>query len=370
MILSDFFGNFFKYLFLAILCLVPVVILGAGVYCGLELYREKTSVSQNFGTLEEHDLYEDFNVFDCDLSSATFYQAEGGGYEYTTTIPKAVPFDGSKNKYNVLVNNQPSTAEQSTAGILTAKNTINYYGVEGNEIQQTTLTIEMRFYQSRVQISIANSNTAEQQALFLEYIQFNGLKLRTIEAQYVPTISTSEYYTITFLGKDGSLITSSKVAKGAIIVAPKAPEYVGFVFAGWSPEVPTYATKNQTFSAIYTEDTSYIQVFVDGVVIKSITQNDVIASIEDYDLSLNDVYPVLQVADNAGNYCSYNLNLDRSSLQKCYDIICTTQGDNLTVTFGTQSQTFVISSDITFIVELFDIDSNHKSDSFSREFAY
>ena len=251
MILGEFFKNFFKYLFLAILCLVPIVLLGAGVYCSMALYKEKTNISQNFGTLKQHDLYEDFNVFDCDLSSATFYKSEGGNYEYTTTIPKAVQFDGSENKYNVLINNQPSTNEQSTAGILTAKNTINYYSIEGNEIQQTVLTIEMRFYQSKVQISIKTNNTAEQQALFLEYIQFNGLKLRTIKAQYVPTVSASEYCTITFLGKDGELVALNKVAKGGLITVPQPPEYTGYIFTDWAPAIPKYAIRNATFTANY-----------------------------------------------------------------------------------------------------------------------
>lgn len=250
MIFGDFFKNLFKYFFLAILCLVPVVILGAGVYCGVDLYKQKKSVSQTYGELNEHDLYEDFNVFDCDLSSAIFYQTITG-YEYTTTIPKAVEFNGSTSKYNVLVNDQPSTNEQSSAGILTAKNTINYYGIDGNEINQTVLTIEFKFYQSKVEISIKNTNTAEQQALFLEYIAFNGLKIRTIEAQYVPTVSTSEYYTITFLGKDGELVSASKVTKGSKITVPEAPKYDGYIFSAWSPTVPTYATQNATFTAIY-----------------------------------------------------------------------------------------------------------------------
>jgi len=250
MIFGDFFKNLFKYFFLAILCLVPVVILGAGVYCGVDLYKQKKSVSQTYGELNEHDLYEDFNVFDCDLSSAIFYQTITG-YEYTTTIPKAVEFNGSTSKYNVLVNDQPSTNEQSSAGILTAKNTINYYGIDGNEINQTVLTIEFKFYQSKVEISIKNTNTAEQQALFLEYMQFNGLKIRTIEAQYVPTVSTSEYYTITFLGKDGELVSASKVTKGSKITVPEAPKYDGYIFSAWSPTVPTYATQNATFTAIY-----------------------------------------------------------------------------------------------------------------------
>lgn len=369
MIFGAFFKNVFKYFFMAILCLVPVVILGAGVYCGIYLYKEKTNISQTYGDLNEHDLYEDFNVFDCDLSNAIFYQT-ATGYEYTTTIPKSVEFNGNTSKYNVLVNNQPSTNEQSSAGILTAKNTINYYGIEGNEINQTVLTIEFKFYQSRVEIVIKNSNTVEQQALFLEYMQFNGLKIRTIEAQYVPTISTSEYYTITFLGKNGELLSSEKIAKGGIISPPTPEEYTDFVFSGWSPTVPTYATQNQTFTAIYTENKYYVQVVSNGSLRKSISQNDVLDVILDYDLSLSDVYPVLQVSDGSGNYCYYNLNLNKNSLKENYQIICTTSGNQLTVTFGSQSKTFDLSTDIQFVIELFDLTTGYKNANYSCNFYF
>lgn len=366
MIFGDLFKNFFKYLFLTIMCLVPVVILFGGVYCGLILYKEKTSVSQNFGTLTERDLYEDFDVFDCDLSNATFYKTDSG-YEYVTSIPKAVQFNGNAQKYNVLVNGQPSTNEQSTAGILVAKNTVNYYSIEGNVLQQTVLNIEFRFYQSRVQISIQNSNTAEQQALFLEYIQFNGLKLRTIEAQYVPTISTSEYYTITFLGKDGEVVASSKVAKGAIISIPTPPRVDGYEFDCWSPAVPKFATQNQTFTATYVQDTSFIRVILDNDVVENYSRDYVLEGIEMYDLTLNDVYPFLQVADNAGNYYEYRLNLSKDAIQRNYDIICTTKGDTISVSLGSITHNFV-SGDITFVLELFVIDENCKFDSWIQEF--
>lgn len=370
MILGDFFKNLFKYLFLSILCLVPIVLLGAGVYCGLELYREKTSVSQTFGTLKEHDLWEEFNIFDCDLSDAIFYQVDAGGYEYTATIPKAVDFDGSKHKYNVLINENPSNAEQSSAGILTATNTLNYYNVEGNVLQQTILNIEVRFYQSKLQLSISTTNNADQQALFLEYIRFNGLRMRIIEAQYVPNISVSEYYTITFLGKDGELLASNKVASGAIISVPKAPDYVGYVFDSWSPAVPTFATKHQTFTAIYVSDSPYVQLLVDGAIKKKISQNFVTSSISDYDLTLGDVYPVVQVADGAGNYFCYDPHLTKGTLQDSYNLIGTQTGDSLAVTFGSQTQTFSISSGITFVIELFDLDTGYKSDKFFYEFEY
>lgn len=359
MILGDLFKNFFKYLFLVILCLVPVVILGAGVYCGVYMYKEKTSVSQTYGELNKHDLYEDFNVFDCDLSNAIFYQTVTG-YEYTTTIPKAVEFNGNTSKYNVLVNDQPSINEQSSAGILTAKNTINYYGIDGNEINQTVLTIEFKFYQSKVEISIKNANTAEQQALFLEYIAFNGLKIRTIEAQYVPTVSTSEYYTITFLGKDGEQISISRVAKGGTITAPEPPKYAGYDFAGWSPTLPIYATQNQIFTATYTEIKPVIRVIVNNQVMTTISREEIEeemkifkeAYAETTGYSYTDFLPgsliscwILSGEDEDDVVVGvYNFTIEKSLFQNCYDFVWTTKGNQISNTIDGKEVTCQLTS--------------------------
>jgi len=317
MIFGAFFKNVFKYFFLTILCLVPVVILGAGVYCGVALYKEKTNVSKTYGELNEHDLYEDFNVFDCDLSNAIFYQTTTG-YEYTTTIPKAVEFNGSTSKYNVLVNDQPSSNEQSSAGILTAKNTINYYGIDGNLLNQTVLTIEFKFYQSRVEIVIKNTNTAEQQALFLEYMQFNGLKIRTIESQYIPAVSTSEYFTITFLGKDGEKISTSRVAKGATITVPDAPKYLDYDFDGWTPAVPTYATQNATFTAVYTEAKHVFRFIINNQVVAAISQKEL-----EKNCSTSSLDSITYVRCMTESELTQSAKVEGKLLQNCYDFTWT-----------------------------------------------
>ena len=250
MIFGSIFREFFKYLIIFILCLVPLCLIGGGFYCGFTVYNHKQQKSETFGNITYHDIYENFNVFDCDLSDAIFYP-KNSGYEYNLIIDKSVKFNGSANKYNALVNDQPCDTETSSAGILNAKNVISLYDIEGVQTDRITLDITIKFYQTSVDINISNNNTASQQSQFLTYQKFNGLHLRVIESQYTKIASEKQYYTISFVDYDNSVISIERVSKGAEIVKPANPERVGYQFNGWSPAVPAVADKDYTFVATY-----------------------------------------------------------------------------------------------------------------------
>ena len=251
MIFGNLIDKILKYVFYLIVILLPVLIIGAGIYCSVELYKNITATSQTFGEIDYHDIYEDFNIFDCDLSDAIFYPTDNG-YSYSTTIPKHVDFNGDKQKYNVLINNRPSIKELSTAGKLTATNLINYYDISGNQTQQTILEITIKFYQSNVEINLSNTNDATQQAKFLEYLKFNGLHLRIIDAQYtIQENINTDTYTVAFLDKNDNPISVKVYKAGEIIVKPEIPLIDGFVPVGWYPSVPETVDNNYIFKATY-----------------------------------------------------------------------------------------------------------------------
>ena len=59
-------------------------------------------------------------------------------------------------------------------------------------------------------------------------------------------------YTVTFLGKDGSILKEQTVKKGDSATAPEAPEIDGFTFSGWSGSFEN-VTADVTVTAQYTE---------------------------------------------------------------------------------------------------------------------
>lgn len=243
-----------KLVFKVIWYVLLVVLIFTGIYTGLDIYQTETARSQVFGEIEQHDYWEDFDIFNCNLSDAIFYGINNNtGYEFKTAIQKSVPFDGSKNSYSVLINNAPSVKEKSSAGVLTAEHTINYYDINGVHELSTTLSIEIRFYQSELQITIQTDNNESEHAHFLEYKKFNGFTLRIIDAQFKPGVSTTKTYTANFIGFENQLIESQRLIKYATIVAPAAPKIDGYRFTGWSPAVPSYITENCIFIAVYEE---------------------------------------------------------------------------------------------------------------------
>lgn len=362
MIFGSIFKQFFKYVIIFLLCLVPLVVIGAGVYSGLKVYEHKQQHSETFGDITYHDVYEDFNVFDCDLSDAIFYP-KNSGYEYNLTVKKSVKFNGSANKYNVLLNNKPSDTEASTAGILTAQNVINLYNLNGVQTDKITLGITIKFYQTSVEISISNNNSASQQAQFLTYQKFNGLHLRVIEAQYTKPSSEKQYYTISFVDYDNSVISVERVYKGAQIVKPANPERVGYQFKGWSPAVPAVADKDYTFVATYEASEAYLRIIVDGEVKELLYKSTVVnALVGEREVLMSDAYPVLTVtSDNQSHY--FDPKPDLSQAQN-FDVVITGN----TVSFCGLSYTFTSNQGWNIIIEFYDKSISSVIDNLQYEY--
>lgn len=177
---KSIFSTIFK-----VLCVILVVaVLIGGVYCGVMLYEDKHAHSAVYGSITYHDVYADFSIYDHDFSEAIFYQTQSG-FEYKETIPVAVKFDGSANKYNVLLNDLPAMSENSSAGILMSTHLINHYALDGSLTHQTQLDITIKFYQSNIEITMLTHNDKDSQGYFYEYVDFNKLHLSIITAQYI-----------------------------------------------------------------------------------------------------------------------------------------------------------------------------------------
>ena len=248
--IGEFFKGLFDLIFKIIAILIPFVLIGGGVYCSVVLYKAETARSMTLGQIEEHDVWEDFNIYDCDLSDAIFYQTSNG-YEFSESIPQSVSFNGNINKYNVLINDLPASYETSTAGRLMATYDINYYSVDGNNFLQMQLELNLTFYQSEIEIRITTTNTTQEQAYFLEYMRFNGLHLRIIEAQYTVATPSTTSYVITFVEADKTIISSTRYEENSIIAIPTPKDFDNLEFVRWEPEVSRLATSNVTYTAVY-----------------------------------------------------------------------------------------------------------------------
>ena len=82
------------------------------------------------------------------------------------------------------------------------------------------------------------------------------------EAIPVPT------YTVTFLGHDGTVLSTQTVSEGKSATAPEAPSREGYLFEGWDKDFSA-VKEDLTVTARYREKQSYEVVFMNGAEVLS-----------------------------------------------------------------------------------------------------
>ena len=232
-----------------LLCAVLVVI---ATYLAIIMVQDFRSTSWVVGEPVIHDVYEDFDIYEYDLSSDIFYQnATKTGYELTKEYPVKNDFNGTANQYNMLINNKPCTREQTTAGQYQAQFDLSFFNLNGDIERTLSLYIEIRFYQSSIQLRIYNNADETLQGYLREYISYNGFVLRIIEGQYNREEIVSSDYVVYWLDYDSTIIGIDFYNQGETLVTPTSPKRDGYVFAGWSPEPTQFVNNNQTYIATY-----------------------------------------------------------------------------------------------------------------------
>lgn len=140
--------------------------------------------SQVVGTPTIHDPYENFNYFEYDLKKLAWYESEDGTYSYTEKYNTSLKFDGSENKYILLLNNTPCNKTTSSKGKLHGEMTRIFEDLDGNEINQLTFKIDFEFYSSEINIIIKVDADSETIGLAKEMVEVEGFKLRIIDSIY------------------------------------------------------------------------------------------------------------------------------------------------------------------------------------------
>jgi len=166
-------------LFTALIIVLPVV----GIIEGFNVYADMTKSSDYYGILKHYDPYEDFNIYDNDLTDIGFSQTDTG-YMFTKDYSTHIDFDGTNNSYNVLINNKPCDITISNGGNLYAQMPLNFYDLNNGLIAAFHLEVYLEFYISKTTLTITADCTTSQYGLLLQYIEQNGFKIRIIDGQY------------------------------------------------------------------------------------------------------------------------------------------------------------------------------------------
>lgn len=100
--------------------------------------------------------------------------------------------------------------------------------------------------------------------------EFDTQNEPVIESMDVYAHYVAEQYTVTFLGEDGTTLSTQSVEYGTAAEAPQAPAKEGYVFVGWDSDGYECVTEEGIYTARYIPESEYAYVSIKGRAIRPV----------------------------------------------------------------------------------------------------
>lgn len=161
--------------------LICGVLIIAGFFCGLNMFNVWSRTSGVEGsptTIETENDYSIVAKFNCGMLALETdnYKNYSGGLSFG-----AVDFDGEKNDYILLINDNLISDVDFKAGKVDTTYTLNFYNTSGELASTLNLNIDIEFYDSNTVINFKMTNSADSYAYFQQYLNYNGLIIKICE---------------------------------------------------------------------------------------------------------------------------------------------------------------------------------------------
>jgi hypothetical protein len=154
----------------------------AGVFCGLQLYKEIKAESYVNGSIDISNRFSQ-ESFIYTSTSVVFYHDlydDTDTYYFEKELLKTENFDGEHKKYNVLLNDYLLLNADIKAGSVYATVYLDFYNTEGAIVNSAEMKLSVKFLSGKTQLTLATTGNAN--ASFLEqYFTDNGIRLQIIE---------------------------------------------------------------------------------------------------------------------------------------------------------------------------------------------
>ena len=151
----------------------------------LNVRADMARQSATHGRITHVNMYEEFTAFDIRLTDIVFYKV-GNEYVFTREFNTTYQFNGTVNKYNLLVNDRPAARTVSNAGNLVGFHELGFFDLNGGQICIVPLEIRFTFSVSRITVRISSTVSDENFGYLRQYVEINGIHLRLIEEQFNP----------------------------------------------------------------------------------------------------------------------------------------------------------------------------------------
>lgn len=250
-----------------IMCIVCVL----GSFATIDLYNESTQTNAILNDYNYESLYEDFSVLDVTLENVAFYEdKEAALFYHETTFNieddnfnkygSDFVFDGTKNKYNLIVNGKPCNYTVSEYGLLYGYYILNYYNVYGEIVCSTPLDIYYTFFEDKIVVRINACINDSQYSYLLNYLDRNDIHLVLLDevCDTSPSDEVTEKVFVRYV-VDNKLYHSSIINVDSLTTAPENPTKEGFNFLGWAVEGTREVIDFSTYS--FSANTVLVPIF-------------------------------------------------------------------------------------------------------------
>lgn len=171
-----------KIIGLVLFYLACFAVIVAGVFCGIELYKEIKAESYINGSIDISNKFSQ-ESFNYSSTSVTFYHDlydDTDTYAFEKDLLKVENFDGKTKTYRIVLNDYVLLNAEINAGSVFATAVMDFYDTSGNIVCNAELKISVKFLSGKTQLTMTTTGAAS--AGFLEqYFTDNGIRLRIIE---------------------------------------------------------------------------------------------------------------------------------------------------------------------------------------------
>ncbi len=160
------------------LYIVGVLVIAAGIYSSINLYKEVNAKSYING---EIPLFSQFQVEDFSYCSSQIVLTKdnNGQFTYEVDTLKVKDFDGIENTYKIYFNDKNIPAKVN-AGSIEINCKLNFLSTENETLNLAPLKIQVNFLSESTTIKIATNN--QESANYLQkYFLVNGFSIKAIK---------------------------------------------------------------------------------------------------------------------------------------------------------------------------------------------
>ena len=164
--------------------LICGLIIIVGVFCGVNMAQIWSQQSGVYGEPYTIETKNDYKIVDggkFDFGAIAFDTEDNMNFTSITPFNPVENFDGTKNDYAILFNDNLISDVKFFAGQIDCVYKMNVYNTKGEIVSTPALDITIKILESQTVISINMTNENNAYGYFTQYMQYNGAIIKIVE---------------------------------------------------------------------------------------------------------------------------------------------------------------------------------------------